>query len=65
MWMEESIGTKIYLERTREILDLQATTVAVSCPFCLTMIEDGMKEMDKVDTVRTMDIAELVAQYMV
>jgi len=65
MWMEESIGTKIYLERTREILDLHATTVAVSCPFCLTMIEDGMKEMDKVDTVRTMDIAELVAQYMV
>ena len=65
MWMEESIGTKINLERTREILDLQATTVAVSCPFCLTMIEDGIKEMDKVDTVRTRDIAELVAQYMV
>lgn len=65
MWMEESIGKKIYLERTREIVDLHATTVAVSCPFCLTMIEDGIKEMDKVDTVRTRDIAELVAQYMV
>lgn len=65
MWMEESIGKKIYLERTREIVDLHATTVAVSCPFCLTMIEDGIKEMDKVDTVRTKDIAELVAQYMV
>ena len=65
MWMEESIGTKINLERTREIVDLHATTVAVSCPFCLTMIEDGIKEMDKVDTVRTRDIAELVAQYMV
>ena len=65
MWMEENIGTKINLERTREILDLHATTVAVSCPFCLTMIEDGIKEMEKVDTVRTRDIAELVAQYMV
>ncbi|MGW8157902.1 MAG: (Fe-S)-binding protein [Desulfoprunum sp.] len=65
MWMEENIGKKIYLERTREIVDMEATTVAVSCPFCLTMIEDGIKEMEKVDTVRTRDIAELVAQYMV
>ncbi len=65
MWMEENTGTKIYLERTMEILDMNATTVAVSCPFCLTMIEDGIKEKDKVDTVRVRDIAELVAQNMV
>lgn len=65
MWMEEKTGKKIYLERTKEILEQDATTVAVGCPFCLTMIEDGMKEMEKETSVRTRDIAELVAQYMV
>jgi Fe-S oxidoreductase len=47
MWMEETIGKRINLERSEEIVNLQVASVAVGCPFCLTMIEDGMKEFGK------------------
>ena len=42
----------------------QVTNVAVGCPFCLTMIEDGMKDLEKEEAIRTMDIAELVEKNM-
>ncbi len=61
MWMEENIGKRINLERTEEIVRQQVSSVAVGCPFCLTMIEDGMKELEKEEEIRTLDIAELVA----
>ena len=60
MWMEETIGKRINLERAEEIVGSRASHVAVGCPFCLTMIEDGMKELGKEETVRTLDIAEIV-----
>ena len=62
MWMEETIGKRINLERAEEIVAKKATCVAVGCPFCLTMIEDGMKELDKEEEIKTRDIAELVAE---
>jgi len=65
MWMEETIGKRINLERTEEIVGKQVKNVAVSCPFCLTMIEDGMKELEKEEEIKTQDIAELVASNMV
>ena len=65
MWMEETIGTRINQERAREMIDSSASTAAVACPFCLTMIEDGMKELGKEEEMKTFDIAELVAQHMV
>ena len=65
MWMEETIGKRINLERTEEIAAQNVSTVAVGCPFCLTMIEDGMKEVGKETTIRTADIAELVEKNMV
>ncbi len=61
MWMEETIGKRINLERAEEIIDQKVATVAVGCPFCLTMLEDGMKELDKEEEIKTRDIAELVA----
>ena len=65
MWMEETIGTRINVERSREMVTEKADTVAVGCPFCLTMIEDGMKELNKDEEIRTRDIAELVAEHLV
>jgi Fe-S oxidoreductase len=65
MWMEETIGKRINLERAEEIVDQNVATVAVGCPFCLTMIEDGMKELNKEEDIRTKDICELVADNMV
>jgi len=64
MWMEETIGKRIYLERAEEIVRQKVSNVAVGCPFCMTMIEDGMKELGKEEEIKTMDIAELVAKDM-
>jgi Fe-S oxidoreductase len=64
MWMEETIGKRINLERAEEIVSLQVANVAVGCPFCLTMLEDGMKELDKEEEIKTQDISELVAKNM-
>lgn len=64
MWMEETIGKRINLERAEEIVGQQVENVAVGCPFCLTMLEDGMKELDKDEEIKTQDIAELVADNM-
>ena len=64
MWMEENIGKRINLERSEEIVRTGVSNVAVGCPFCLTMIEDGMKELEKEEEIQTMDIAEIVAKHM-
>ncbi len=65
MWMEETIGKRINLERSEEIVKLQVSNVAVGCPFCLTMIEDGMKELGREEEIKTLDIAEIVEKNMV
>lgn len=64
MWLEETIGKRINVERSEEIVGKGVSNVAVGCPFCLTMIEDGMKELGKEEDVKTRDIAELVEQNM-
>jgi len=64
MWMEETIGKRINQERAEEIIGRQVENVAVACPFCLTMLEDGMKELNKEEEIKTQDIAEIVARNM-
>ena len=64
MWMEEAIGRRINLDRAEEIIARQVANVAVGCPFCLTMLEDGMKELEKEEEIKTQDISELVAENM-
>ena len=64
MWMEETIGKRINLERSEEIVAWQVSNVAVGCPFCLTMLEDGMKDLGKEEAIQTIDIAELVGKNM-
>ena len=59
MWMEEKQGKRINLERTEELLATGAETIAVACPFCMTMISDGVKARES--NVPVLDIAEVVA----
>jgi Fe-S oxidoreductase len=61
MWMEETRGTRINAARTKDALATGAGTIAVSCPFCLVMLRDGIAEAGQSDAVTTLDIAEVLA----
>ncbi len=62
MFLEETEGTKINLNRTKEAIDTGAETVASACPFCMTMLSDGVKDFDKTDEVAVKDIAEIILE---
>lgn len=62
MWMEETIGKRINIARTEQALATHAGIIASSCPFCMTMMSDGVKSKDMQDKVKVMDIAELMDQ---
>jgi Fe-S oxidoreductase len=65
MFKEEEKGTiRINIERSNEAIQTGATVIAAACPFCNTMLTDGVKNQEKEDNVAVMDIAELVAASM-
>jgi Fe-S oxidoreductase len=59
MWMEET-GTPINAERVREAIDTGAETLAVACPFCTVMLDDGVRETG--EAMRVADVATLLAE---
>ncbi len=62
MFKEEEKGNiRINFERTQEALETGATVIAAACPFCNTMLTDGVKNSNKEDEVQVLDIAEIVA----
>lgn len=62
MFKEEEKGTtRINWERTKEAIDTGATIIAAACPFCNTMMTDGVKKSEKEESVQVMDVAELIA----
>ena len=63
MWMEETRGTRINAERTSQALATGAEVVATNCPFCMTMMKDGLAEAEANTggVVSAADIAELLA----
>jgi len=63
MFKEPEKGTKdINIERTEEALELNPSIIATGCPFCNTMITDGVKLKNRNREIKVMDLAELVAQ---
>jgi Fe-S oxidoreductase len=65
MFKEEEKGTvRINQERIQEALGTESTIVAAACPFCNTMLTDGVKQQEKEESVKVMDVAELVAASM-
>ena len=62
MWMEEDLGTRINQKRTQEAKEAGARTVCTACPFCYTMLSDGIKEMGLEEQLQAVDIATLVAR---
>lgn len=61
MWKEDEPGDKrVNVERTEEALATGAQIIAANCPFCLTMMSDGLKAKDRQDDVMVYDLAELI-----
>ncbi|HTS43186.1 MAG TPA: (Fe-S)-binding protein [Puia sp.] len=62
MFKEEEKGTtRVNFERTDEAIATGADIIASACPFCNTMLTDGVKHEEKEDKIKVMDIAELIA----
>lgn len=65
MFKEEEKGTtRINVDRTNEAIGTGVAVIAAACPFCNTMMTDGVKLAEKEETVQVLDVAELVAQSM-
>jgi Fe-S oxidoreductase/nitrate reductase gamma subunit len=64
MWMDENIGERINNMRTDQAIAVGAERIAVGCPFCLTMLADGIKDRKKEETMIALDIAEIVWKAM-
>ncbi|HET9203983.1 MAG TPA: heterodisulfide reductase-related iron-sulfur binding cluster [Acidimicrobiia bacterium] len=62
-WMEEQTGKKINIERAEEALATGADEIAVACPFCFVMLDDGVKELGR-DDVKVRDLAMILADGM-
>lgn len=61
MFMEETEGERVNVNRTDEIIAAEVDAVAVACPFCNIMLTDGMKQRNVDDKIQVLDVAELVA----
>jgi Fe-S oxidoreductase len=64
MWMEDPVEKRLNIRRTQEVIDAKANCVATACPYCLSMFEDGIKAKQVEETVKAMDLSELIVQSM-
>jgi heterodisulfide reductase subunit D len=63
MFKEAEKGNKeVNMERTDDVLEVKPDVVAVGCPFCMTMLRDGVKMNEKENEIQVLDIAEMIAQ---
>lgn len=62
MWMEEHAGTRVNYARTAQALEVLPSVISSACPYCLTMMEDGLKKLQEDDQVTARDVAELLAE---
>jgi len=62
MWLEETEGKRVNVDRTEEALSLNPDVIGTACPFCMTMMTDGVKTKDKDEDVAVKDIAELLLE---
>ena len=63
MFKEAEKGDKeIFIERTEQALQTNAKIIATACPFCMTMLTDGLKYKNKEEEIKNLDIAEMIVQ---
>jgi heterodisulfide reductase subunit D len=62
MFKEEEKGTiRVNFERSQEAIGTDSNIIATACPFCNTMMTDGVKHQEKEESIKVLDVAELVA----
>ena len=64
MWMEEEPDKRVNIRRVEQALETNPDVIAVACPFCMTMVDDGIKSKDKENQVQALDVMELVANQL-
>ncbi|MBM2814219.1 MAG: Fe-S oxidoreductase [Ignavibacteria bacterium] len=64
MFMEETVGKRVNIERTEELLATGAKTIGINCPFCLTMLSDGVKAKNEEENVDVKDISEILIDFI-
>ncbi len=62
MWMEEHEGKRVNIERTEEALSVKPDVIGTACPFCMTMMTDGIKAKDAAEKVQVKDVAEILLE---
>jgi Fe-S oxidoreductase len=62
MFMEEQNKDRVNVKRSLQLIDTGAKTVASACPFCMTMLKDGVKAHNKEDEIENLDVVELLAR---
>ena len=62
MWMEEQNKDRVNVKRTLQLLKTEASTITTGCPFCQTMITDGLKDQSMEDKIRQLDVVELLEE---
>ncbi len=65
MWLEEEPTQRVNIKRVEQALETNPDAVAVACPYCMTMVDDGLKSKNMEEKVKALDIMELVADAMV
>ncbi|SDI61126.1 (Fe-S)-binding protein [Alteribacillus bidgolensis] len=65
MWMEEEAGQRVNVARTEQALQTSPSMIGSACPYCLTMMSDGVKAKEAEDDIQTMDIAEILERSVV
>ena len=61
MWMEEHVGKKVNVDRAEEAVATGADEIAVACPFCFVMLDDGVREIGSEDSVAVKDISMILS----
>lgn len=60
MWMEENQGTRVNLARIEEVVESKAEVLGTACPFCLIMLGDGVRQVGKEESLKTVDLVQLL-----
>jgi Fe-S oxidoreductase len=62
MWMEEQNKDRMNVRRTLQLVETEAKVIASGCPFCMTMLTDGLKSQSLEEEIRQLDVAEMLEE---